>query len=83
MRVSGVVRTLSSVVGCLTGGPGAQGYPGSGGQDKSRKLRRGRGGEERREIRHLGRGASMHDSLPIVASSREFQSFCTSRRSAS
>jgi hypothetical protein len=83
MHHLGVVRALSRGLARLTGGLRREGSGGSGGQDKSRKLRRGRGGEEHRKIKHLGRGAGMHDSLPIGASSRKFKSFCTSRTSAS
>jgi hypothetical protein len=83
MHQLGVVRALSSGLARLMGGLGREGSGGSGGQDKSRKLRRGRGGEERRKIRHLGRGAPAHDGLPIRTKSRKFKSSCTSGKSAS
>jgi hypothetical protein len=57
------VRGISDVVVESTVRRGAPGDPTARWQDKSRRLRRGRAGEELRHIRHLARGATAHDSL--------------------
>jgi hypothetical protein len=48
-------------------------------QDKSRSLRLGRTGEERWHIRHLARGATACDSLPIRTTPCNFTTARTSR----
>jgi hypothetical protein len=67
MHHSSIVRTLSCIVGCLAGWPGMRGCPGSRWQDKSRELRHGRMGEERRNVSSFARGAVVHGSLQAGA----------------
>jgi len=72
MNLLALVRGISDVVAHSTVRRGAAGYPTARWQDKSRRLRLARAAEERRHIRHLARGASAHDSLPIRTTTCKF-----------
>jgi hypothetical protein len=60
-----LLRGISDVVVESTVRRGAAGNPTARWQDKSRRLRLAPAVEEHRHIRHLARGATAHDSLPI------------------
>jgi hypothetical protein len=79
MDHSGVVRALSSGLARLMGGLVREGSGGSGGQDKSREVRRGRGAEQCRDIRHFARGATAFHSLSIRTTRCNFGTIHTSR----
>jgi hypothetical protein len=64
MNPLALLRGISDFVVESTVRRGAAEYPTARWQDKSRRLRLGRAGEERRDIRQLARGAKAHDSLP-------------------
>ena len=67
MSFLALLRGISEVVAYSTMRPGGAGYPTARWQDKSREVRGGRMAQERRHIRHLARGATARDSLPIRA----------------
>jgi len=62
----------------FVGGGGEGEHSTAGWQDKSRRLRLGRAGEELRHIRHLARGATAHDSLRIRTTPCNFTTARTS-----
>jgi hypothetical protein len=78
-----VLSGMSNVLARLAVRPGRGGQPTDRWQDKSRKLPRGRLTEECRDIKHLARGATAHDSLPIRATACNCATTRTSPASAS
>jgi hypothetical protein len=78
-----VLRGMAHILARLVVRPGRGGYPTDRLQDKSREVRRGRLGEERRQIRHTARGAIAHDSLPIRTTPSMTATTRTSRAPAS
>jgi hypothetical protein len=76
-----LLRGISEVVVESTVRPGRAGHPTERWQDKSRSLRLGRTGEERRDIRRLARGATAHDSPLIRTNSCNFTTARTSHAS--
>jgi hypothetical protein len=78
MTLLGLVRGISVIVAHSTVRRGGAGYPTARWQDKSRRLRLGRAAEECRHIRHLVRGATAHDSLPIRTNPCNFTTARTS-----
>jgi hypothetical protein len=78
MSLFTLLRGIPGVVAYSTMRISAGEYPTAQRQDKSRRLRRGRAGEELRHIRHLARGATAHDSLPIRANPCNFTTARTS-----
>lgn len=83
MRSLALRRGMSDSVARLAASPGGGGPPTARWQDKSRKVRRGRAGEECRHIRHLAQGATAHDSLPLCATPWQFSTMRTSCAPAS
>ena len=77
-----LLRGISDVVVESTVRRGAAVDPTARWQDKSRRLRLGRTGEERRDIRQLARGATAYDSLPIRVSHCNCTTARTSRTPA-
>lgn len=73
-----LLRGISDFVVESTVRRGAAVEPNARWQDKSRTLRVGRSGEERWHIRHLARGATAHDSLPIPTTPCNFTTARTS-----
>jgi hypothetical protein len=67
MSDTSIVRSMSHVVVHSSRRWGRAEHSTARWQDKSRRLRLGRAAEELRHIRHLARGATAHDSLPIRA----------------
>jgi hypothetical protein len=65
------------------GETGRGGHPTARWQDKSRKVRRGRGAQERRKIRHFTQCATRHDSVSIRTSTWKIDTSCTLCASAS
>jgi hypothetical protein len=82
MTLLGLVRGISGAVAHSTVRPGGAGDPTARWQDKSRSLRLGRAAEELRHIRHLARGATTRDSLPIRTSPCNFMTPRTSSTAA-
>ena len=74
-----LLRGISDSLALLARRRGAGEHPTARWQDKSRKLRRGREGEERRHIKYLARGATAHDSLPLHTTPWNFAMTRTSR----
>jgi hypothetical protein len=83
MSLLALLRGVSDIVARLMVTPGRGGHPTVPWQDKSRKLPRGRVTEECRDIKHLARGATAHDSLPIRATACNCATTRTSPASAS
>jgi len=83
MGLSVPLRGISDTVARLTVRPGGGGHPTARRQDKSRTLRRGRPVEERRHFKHLARGATADDSLPLRITPWKFTITRTSRAPAS
>lgn len=79
MRSWARLRGISDVVARLAVRTGGGGQATVRWQDKSRKLRPGREGEERRHIKHFARGATAHDSLPLHTTPWNFAMTRTSR----
>jgi hypothetical protein len=79
MTISALLRGMSSIVAGLVVRPLRAEHPTARRQDKRRKLRRGRAGEECRHIRHLARGAPARDSLRIRTSPCNLVTTHTSR----
>jgi hypothetical protein len=78
MSLWALLRGVSNVVVHSTVRRGGAEYPTARWQDKSRSLRLGRAAEERKHIRHLARGATEHDSLPIRTTACNFTIASTS-----
>jgi hypothetical protein len=79
MSLLALLRGVSNVVAHSTVRRGTAVDPTARWQDKSRRLRPGRAVEELRNIRHLARGATAHDSLPIRITPCNFTTAHTSR----
>lgn len=79
----GILRTTSNTFAGLKVAPGRGDDPTERWQDKSRKVRRGRSAQERREISHLPRGARSQGSLSISATLWTIETSGTSRASRS
>ncbi len=78
MSLLALLRGISPVVADSTMRPVAAEDPTARRQDKSRSLRLGRAAEELRDIRHLARGATARDSLPIRTTPCNFATARTS-----
>jgi len=78
MSLLALLRGISAVVADSTMRPVAAEDPTARWQDKSRRLRLGRAGEELRHIRHLARGATARDSLSIRTTPCNFTTARTS-----
>jgi hypothetical protein len=78
MSLSVLLRRISDRVARLTVRPWGGGHPTARWQDKSRKLRRGRSVEERKHFKHVARGATAHDSLPLRTTPWKFTTTRTS-----
>jgi hypothetical protein len=74
-----VLRGMAHILERLRVGPEAGDHPTDLRQDKSREVRCGRSGEERRQIRRFARGAITHDSLPIGTTPSKTATTRTSR----
>lgn len=83
MFVLTILRGMSNVVVCLIVRPQGASDPTERWQDKSRKLRRGRTGEELRCIRHFRRGATEPRSFSTCTTHCDFTTTRTSRTPAS
>ena len=82
MGLSVPLRGISDGVARLTVRPAGGGHPTARWQDKSRKLRHGRAAEERRNFKHVARGATAVDSLPLRTTPWKFTTTRTSRVTA-
>jgi hypothetical protein len=74
-----ILRGMAHILVRLRVRPEAGDSPTDLGQDKSREVRCGRSGEERRQIRRFARGAITHDSLPIGTTPSKTATTRTSR----
>jgi hypothetical protein len=81
MSCLGMFRRMSDVFACLSVRQGSGDDSTDRWQDKSREVRPGRSGEERRQIKHFARGATKRDSLSIRATAWNINTTCTSRAS--
>jgi hypothetical protein len=79
MSLLALFRGISHVVAHSTVRRGGAAYSTDRWQDKSRRLRLGRAAEECRRIRHLARGATANDRLPIRTTPCNFTTARTSR----
>jgi hypothetical protein len=70
-----LLRGISDVVARLAVRPVQGGQPTARLQDKRREVRPGRLAAERRQIGHCARGATWHDSLPILHSTLSLHDF--------
>jgi len=79
MSCLGMFRILSHAFAGLSVRQGSGGNSTDRRQDKSRKVRLGRGAGDRRQIRHLSQGAINHDSVSIRATRWKIKTTCTLR----